>query len=85
MFGENVDARLILGTVAIKGMGDSVVNTGLALLLGAQGVSLTMGVAGTVIGFFGIGVSLVFLMLGGRISEWRGPEPISHSCRSLAR
>lgn len=43
-----------------------VVNTGLTFLLGAQGVSLIMGVAGAVLGFFGIGVSLFFLMLGLR-------------------
>ena len=51
---------------AIKGMVAGTVNTGLAVLLGARGIPPDMAVAGAVIGFFGIGVSLVFFMLGLR-------------------
>jgi drug/metabolite transporter (DMT)-like permease len=51
---------------AIKGMGAGVVNTALAIYLGAGAVSPAMIAAGAVIGFLGIGVSLVFFMLGLR-------------------
>jgi hypothetical protein len=42
------------------------VNTGLAIFLGADAISPATAAAGAVIGFFGIGVSLVFFMLGLR-------------------
>jgi drug/metabolite transporter (DMT)-like permease len=51
---------------AIKGMVAGAVNTGLAIFLGADAISPATAVAGAVIGFFGIGVSLVFFMLGLR-------------------
>jgi uncharacterized membrane protein len=51
---------------AIKGLAAGAVNTGLAIYLGAPMVSPTVAVAGAVVGFFGIGVSLVFFMLGLR-------------------
>lgn len=51
---------------AIKGLVAGAVNTGLAVYLGAPMVSPAMTVAGAVVGFFGIGVSLVFFMLGLR-------------------
>ena len=51
---------------AIKGLAAGAVNTGLAVYLGAPMVSPAMTVAGAVVGFFGIGVSLVFFMLGLR-------------------
>lgn len=51
---------------AIKGLVAGVVNTGLAIYLGAPMVSQTVVVAGGVVGFFGIGVSLVFFVLGLR-------------------
>ena len=51
---------------AIKGMVAGAVNTGLAIFLGADAISPAMAAAGAVIGFFGIGVSLVFFMLGLR-------------------
>jgi drug/metabolite transporter (DMT)-like permease len=51
---------------AIKGVTAGAVNTTLAFYLGAPTVSLTMVVYGVVVGFFGIGVSLVFFMLGLR-------------------
>jgi drug/metabolite transporter (DMT)-like permease len=51
---------------AVKGIVAGVVNTALAIFLGADAVSPHIAVAGAVIGFFGIGVSLVFFMLGLR-------------------
>lgn len=51
---------------AVKGMVAGAVNTGLAIYLGAGAVSPGMIAAGAVIGFLGIGVSLVFFMLGLR-------------------
>lgn len=51
---------------AIKGLVAGAVNTGLAFYIGAPMVSPAMALAGAVVGFFGIGVSLVFFMLGLR-------------------
>ena len=51
---------------AVKGLVAGAVNTGLAIYLGAPAVSPAMAISGAVIGFFGIGVSLVFFMLGLR-------------------
>jgi drug/metabolite transporter (DMT)-like permease len=51
---------------AVKGVVAGAVNTGLAIYLGAPMVSPPLAVAGAVIGLFGIGVSLVFFMLGLR-------------------
>jgi drug/metabolite transporter (DMT)-like permease len=51
---------------AIKGMAAGAVNTALAISLGAGTISAQLAVSGAVIGFFGIGVSLVFFMLGLR-------------------
>ena len=51
---------------AIKGLVAGTVNTGLAIYLGAPMVSPYVAAAGAIVGFFGIGVSLVFFMLGLR-------------------
>jgi drug/metabolite transporter (DMT)-like permease len=51
---------------AIKGLAAGAVNTALAVYLGAPMVSPAIAVAGGVVGFIGIGVSLVFFMLGLR-------------------
>ncbi len=51
---------------AIKGLVAGAVNTGLAVYLGAPMVSPAVAASGAVVGFFGIGVSLVFFMLGLR-------------------
>ena len=51
---------------AVKGLVAGAVNTGLAIYLGAPAISPALAVAGAVIGLFGIGVSLVFFMLGLR-------------------
>ena len=51
---------------AIKGLAAGAVNTGLAICAGRGAISPPLAVAGAVIGFFGIGVSLVFFMLGLR-------------------
>jgi drug/metabolite transporter (DMT)-like permease len=51
---------------AIKGLAAGAVNTGLAVYLGAPMVSPAMAMAGVIVGFFGIGLSLVFFMLGLR-------------------
>lgn len=52
--------------VAIKGMAAGAVNTALAIWLGAGAISPALAVSGAVVGFFGIGVSLAFFMLGLR-------------------
>ena len=51
---------------AVKGLVAGAVNTGLAIYMGAPVISPVLAVAGAVIGLFGIGVSLVFFMLGLR-------------------
>lgn len=51
---------------AIKGLVAGAVNTGLAVYLGAPMMSPTTVLSGGIVGFFGIGVSLVFFMLGLR-------------------
>jgi drug/metabolite transporter (DMT)-like permease len=51
---------------AIKGMVAGTVNIGLAFALGASLVNFPVMVAGAIVGFFGIGVSLVCFMLGLR-------------------
>lgn len=50
----------------IKGLTAGVVNVALALALGASLPGLGLALAGGVVGFFGIGVSLVLFMLGLR-------------------
>lgn len=51
---------------AIKGLVAGLVNSGLAAYVGSPWLSPAMAGAGAVVGFFGIGVSLVFFMLGLR-------------------
>lgn len=51
---------------AIKGMAAGSVNTVIAIWLGAGAISPPLAVSGAVIGFLGMGVSLVFFMLGLR-------------------
>jgi drug/metabolite transporter (DMT)-like permease len=51
---------------AIKGLVAGTVNTGLAFALGASLPTGSFIVAGALVGFLGIGVSLVFFMLGLR-------------------
>jgi drug/metabolite transporter (DMT)-like permease len=51
---------------AVKGLVAGAVNTGLAIYLGVPAISPALAMAGAVIGLFGIGVSLVFFMLGLR-------------------
>jgi len=51
---------------AVKGLVAGAVNAGLAVYLGAPTVAPVTVLSGAVIGFFGIGVSLVFFMLGLR-------------------
>lgn len=51
---------------AVKGLVAGTVNTALAIYLGAPTVPPPLALSGLIIGFFGIGVSLVFFMLGLR-------------------
>ena len=51
---------------AVKGLVAGAVNTGVAIFVGAPMVSPYVAALEAVVGFFGIGVSLVFFMLGLR-------------------
>jgi len=63
---RNLSASDPVQIAKVKGLVAGGVNTGLAIYLGAPTVSPVIALSGVVIGFFGIGISLVFFMLGLR-------------------
>lgn len=72
-------------TATLKGLSAGSVNVALALLLGAALPSLATIAVAAVVGFLGIGVSLVLFMLALRTSARHAPEPTSLWRPSSAR